>query len=116
MAIETVRNILMAAGGVTTLVNTRVSPVQRAQDEALPCVVLTLVSAVPQNHLNGAPTLDANRVQLDAYADTYADAREVAAACRAALEVGGCVMDNEFDAFEPDVTEYRVSQDWLVWT
>ena len=116
MAIETVRNILMAAGGVTALVDTRVSPVQRAQDESLPCVVLGIVSTVPQNHLNGAPTLDANRVQLDAYAETYADAREVATACRTALEAGGCVMDNEFDAFEPDVSEYRITQDWLVWT
>ena len=116
MAIQTVRNILVAAGGVTALVDQRISPTIRAQDESLPAVVLTLVSAVPQNHLNGAPTLDANRVQLDAFAETYTDARAVATACRTALEAGGCVLDNEFEAFEPEVSEYRVTQDWLVWT
>ena len=116
MALETVRNILIAESTVTALVNDRISPVHRAQDEALPCVVLSTVSVVPQNHLHGRPTLDASRVQLDAYAETYAAARELASACRAALEVGNCVMDNEFDDFEPDVGEHRVTQDWLVWT
>jgi hypothetical protein len=33
-----------------------------------------------------------------------------------ALEAGGCAMDGEFDGFEPDVSEYRITQDWLVWT
>lgn len=116
MPIQTVRNILVAAGGVTALVGTRISPVLRAQDEPLPAVVLTLVSAVPQNILVGAPTLDSNRVQLDAYAATYAGARALADACRAALEAGGCTLDNEFDVFEPETDEYRVAQDWLVWT
>lgn len=116
MAVETIRNILRASGGVTALVDQRISPAERAQDESLPAVVLTLVSCVPQNHLNGAPTLDANRVQLDVFAETYEDAREVAAACRSALEAGGCVLDNEMDGFEPDVSEYRVTQDFLLWT
>ena len=116
MPVQTVLNILQASGAVTALVGTRVSPVYRAQDEALPAVILTAISVTPQNHLNGPPTLDANRVQMDAYAPTFAEVRAVADAVRAALEAGDCVMDNEFDGFEPDVSEYRVTQDWLVWT
>ena len=116
MPITTVRNILVAAGGVTALVGTRISPVIRAQDETLPCVVLTTISVAPTNQLVGAPTLDANRVQLDAYALTYAQTRAVADACRAALEAGGCALENENDLSEPDVAEYRITQDFLVWT
>ena len=116
MPITTVRNILVAAGGVTALVGQRISPVLREQDETLPCVVLTTISVAPMNHLSGAPTLDANRVQVDCYATTYTGVRAVAEACRTALEAGGQMMENETDLSEPDVDEYRVTQDYLVWT
>ena len=116
MPVQTVRNILIASSAVTDLVGQRIAPIQTAQNEALPNVVLTGISVVPQNHLNGAPSLDSNRVQVDIYAETYAEVRAVADACRNALEAGNCVMDNEFDGFEPDVSEYRVTQDFLVWT
>lgn len=116
MPIQTVRNILVAASGVTALVGQRISPVMRAQEETLPCVVLSLVAAAPTNILKGVPTLDSNRVQVDCFGSTYASARAVADACRAALEAADVVMDSEFESFEPDVDEYRVTQDWLVWT
>ena len=116
MPIQTVRNILIAAGGVTALVGSRISPVMRAQSEAMPCVTLTLVSVAPSNHLAGAPTLDANLVQVDSWAETYTQARDEANACRAALEAANVVMNSEFDNYEPDVTEYRVTQEFSVWT
>ena len=116
MPITTVRNILVAAGGVTALVDQRISPLIRAQDEVLPCITLTLVTTVPFNHLHGRPSLDENRVQVDSWAETYADARAVAYACREALESAGLVMSSETEDSEPDVNEYRVTQDWLLWT
>jgi hypothetical protein len=116
MAVKTVRDILVADVSVTALVGQRISPTTRAQDTTLPCVVLSLISVVPTNHLNGAPTLDANRVQLDVFAETYASARAVADACRASLETAGVAMDNEIDDFEPDVSEHRITQDFMVWT
>ena len=116
MAVKTVRDILVAASPVTALVGQRISPVIAAQDTALPHVVLTRVSLAPVNHIHGPPTLDQNRVQLDAFANTYAEARAVADACRDALEAGGVTMESEFDNFEPDVAEYRITQDFLVWT
>jgi hypothetical protein len=97
-------------------VGDRVSPLIRAQDEVLPCVTLSLVAVAPMNHINGAPTLDQNRVQLDSWALTYGEARSVADACRAALEAAGLVMESEFDSFEADVDEYRVTQDFYLWT
>lgn len=116
MPITTVRNILTASGGVTALVDQRISPLLRAQDEALPCITLTLVTTVPFNHLLGPPSLDENRVQVDCWAETYTDARDVANASRVALEAAGLVMTSEAEDSEPDVNEYRVTQDWLLWT
>lgn len=116
MPIQTVRTVLLAASGVTALVGSRVSPVMRDQSETLPCVTLTLASVAPLNHLDGAPTLDANLVQVDSWAETYTQARDVANACRAALEAANVVMNGEFDNYEPEVTEYRVTQEFSVWT
>jgi Xaa-Pro aminopeptidase len=39
----------------------------------------------------------------------------VAYACREALETAGLAMESAFDTFEPDVDEYRVTQDFYYW-
>jgi len=116
MPIQTIRALLVAAPAVTALVGQRISPAFRAQGEDVPCVTLTLVAVTPQNHLAGVPTLDQNRVQVDSWAATYAGARDVAAAVRTALEAAGLAMESEFDEYEAEVEEYRVSQDFYVWT
>lgn len=116
MPIQTVRGILVAASGVTDLVGQRISPATRDQAETLPNVTLELVTLVPQNHLNGAPTLDANRVQVDSWATTYAEAQAVADACRAALVAAGLVMESASGGFDSDAEQYRVTQDFYVWT
>jgi hypothetical protein len=116
MPIQTVLDYLDDYSGLTALVGERMSPLIRDQNETLPCVTLSLVSVDPQNHLNGAPTLDQNRVQIDSWATTYAGARAVAAAVRTALESAGLNLISEFDTFESDVNEYRVTQDFSVWT
>lgn len=118
MAIETVRNILLAAPSVTALVGQRISPLLRTQAETVPCVVLTRAGLDPFNCLSEPPTLNLNRVQLSAWAVTYDGARALADACRTALEAAGIVMESETDAegYAPDVNEYRVTQNFIVWT
>ena len=118
MAVETVRNILIAASGVTTLVGQRISPLVRAQDEAVPCVTLSRSGLQPLNVIHGAPSLNVNRVQVSSWASTYDGARAVASACRAALEAAGIVMESESDSegYAPDVDEYRITQEFIVWT
>ena len=116
MILETMRNVLIAAAPVTAIVGDRVSYVTRSQSLAAPAVLLTVVSTVPQNQLAGAPTLDQSRVQLDVYADSYTQARALATACRNALEAAGYVTESEIDNFEPDVPEFRITQDYMTWT
>ena len=116
MATEVVRAILVAAAPVAAIVGANVEPVRLDQAVVPPAVVLTRISLVPVNPIKGAPTLDENRVQVDCYAATYAQCRQLADACLAALEAADAVMLSESDNFEPDVTEYRTTQDFLVWT
>lgn len=116
MTVETVQATLLAAGAVTAIAGTRVHQVQRIQSDTLPAVVLTQVSAVPQNHLYGVPTLDSVRVQVDCYAATRTQCRQLADATRAALEAAGLDMELEAESFEPDVSEFRITQDFLTWT
>lgn len=119
MAIEVVRNVLVASGAVTALVPaSSIEPVRRTQASPAPCIVLQRVSVVPENHLRGWGKLDANQVQLDVYATTYAGARAIADACRTALQDAGEIMTSEVDGFEPDVDPelYRLIQTWAIWT
>jgi hypothetical protein len=118
MAVKTARDVLLAAAPVTALVGTRISPLVRAQDLQLPAVTLQRVVVTPTNHLRGDANLDANRVQLDAYAATYAAARTLADACRDALVAAGHLLQTELDSYEPDVDPelYRVTQEYLIWT
>lgn len=115
-ALKQVRDLLVADSAVVALVSQRISPLVRSQNEPLPSITLSLVSVVPMNHVAGAPTLDQARVQIDSWGTSYAEVRSVADAVRAALEAAGLVMESEFDGFEPDVDEYRVTQDFYIWT
>lgn len=115
MAIQVIRNALVADAGVTALVGLRVAPLLSAQDTTLPAITLQRISLVPQNHLTGDGDLDAARVQLDAWATTYAEARAVADACRTCLQAANHQLELESDDYDPDTQEYRVIQDWSVW-
>lgn len=115
MAVKVVRDVLVADAGVTALVSTRISPSPLVQDITLPAVGLQRISHVPQNTLRMDGDLDANRVQLDAWATTYAQSRDVAAACRAALQTAGHQLELESDDYDPEAKLYRVIQDWSIW-
>ena len=119
MAIQQVRNVLVASGAVTALVPaTAIEPLRRTQSGSLPAIVLQRISVTPQNHLRGNGGLDANLVQVDVYASTYTSCRAIAGAARAALDAGGFLMTSEVDGYEPDVDPelYRLTQTWQVWT
>jgi enhancing lycopene biosynthesis protein 2 len=114
--VETVQAALLANSVVTALAGTRVFQTTRTQAFETPAVAVSQVGRTPFNHLAGPPTLDAARVQVDSFATTRGQCRALADACRAALEAVGIVTEGEFEGFEPDVAEYRITQDFSVWT
>lgn len=82
----------------------------------LPYVVWQLVAGSPENYLNQRPDLDGYTLQVDCWAISPTEARNVAKALRDAIEPhayitrwGGEIRDNETGS-------YRVSFDcdWLV--
>lgn len=119
MAIETVRNVLVAAGAVTALVPaSRITPLIRPQSITIPAITLQRLSLIPSNHLRGSGAADANLVELNVWADSYASARSIAAACRTALQAATFAMTLETDSYEEGVYPelYQITQTWQVWT
>lgn len=114
--IETIKNILVADSTVHGLVDTRVSPVVRAQDEVSPAVVLTLMSVNPFGSLNDPPEIASNIVQVNCWAATYDTAQTLASACRTALEAAGLLMQGLSVRYEPQTDEFLISSDFLIWT
>jgi hypothetical protein len=113
--------------GLTALVGPRVYPVEAPQETARPYVVFLTVSTQRLNHLGGPSEVAQARIQIDAYATSYAAAVAIGTQIRAALDqltgVWGGVdvlsalsLDaREFyeDAANPPL--YRLSQDFSVW-
>jgi len=114
MSIETVRDILVADPAVLALVEARISPYVRAQDEALPAVVIEISSVTPFSNLASPPSLDLVTATVTAWAATYDEAVELSAACRSALEAAGLSLNSQSERFEPSVEEYLVAMDFTL--
>lgn len=109
-----------ANGSVTALLGSspcRIYPFGEApQNVTLPYAVWQLVSGVPENYLSGRPDMDSFTVQIDVYADTASDAREVAEAIRDAIEAACHVVGWYGEGRDRDTDHYRISfgSDWFV--
>lgn len=111
---------------VAALVASRVYWVERPQGAGLPAITLQTVSGSRPRHMAGLQDLRPTRVQLDAWAESYADARRVAEAVVAALaahhSANGIVFrpmgfENERDLIERLGTKsiHRTTLDLIVW-
>lgn len=80
---------LLATAGLSALVGTRIHWDLAPQGTGLPFVVLTLVSSRPMYVHGGRAGLTPHLVQLDAYAETKAAAKEVSRALADAVEALG---------------------------
>lgn len=118
---------LLASAGVTALVGNRINWTRRPQGNATPAVVLNMIDGSPGYTLAGPDGLYRNRVQVDCWAKTYAQAKLTARAVDAALSgfkgVSGGVsfravfIDSERDDYAaegPDPLN-RTMLDLMVW-
>lgn len=109
---------LTADATVSGLVGTRVYPLVLPQKAGLPAVSYLRVSGRQEMSLSGLSGLEAPRIQIDCWATTYAGAKALAAAVRAAMLSAtafkvGSVSDR--DLYEDDTNVFRVSIDFSVW-
>jgi hypothetical protein len=120
--IVAVRNILVAASGVSSLVSTRVYPGILPQNVTFPAIVLNVVSELdPITHDKASGLVD-GVVQVDCYADDYADAEALHLVVKAALlgysvgNVQGIFLVRSRDLYDNDGSVYRRSADYNVWS
>jgi len=119
--VELARARLAADAGVTALVSARLFPNKLPQATTLPAVVLSVISDVPSESLDGFVGLRRARLQVDAYDRTYDGAQALADAIFAVL---GDVATPDFaslqgqrrDLYEDQSTNHRASQDFIIWT
>jgi hypothetical protein len=118
MVLSTVRTVLAAAAPVAAICGDRIEILTKPQAIGSPAVCLSVASTTPVNGLETWNGLDGNLIQVDSYAATYTEAKALAAACRAALEVDH-ELESEFDNFD-DSAELsglaRVTQQYSVWS
>jgi hypothetical protein len=108
------QNIFNALKG---LVSNRVYPLVMPQNGQVPAIVYNRVASTAQNVLEGGASIDQIRFQVDTYANTFADAKTLAAQVRSAMEQASfkATLQTDQDFFETELKYYRVSQDYYVW-
>lgn len=116
-AVQVIYDVLAVDPGVASLVSTRITPLLRTQDLALPAVTIRRITTSPINTLNDDAGMDDNRVQVDSWASTYAIAYATAQACRRAITAAGFPMNLELDDFNQEAQLaglYQVTQEYYV--
>lgn len=125
-----VRARLTGYAATSAMVSSRIYGGYAPQNALPPYIVVGRVSGGPLNTLSGPNSLGdfQARIQVDAIAADYGQAKAIADAVRAALSgwsdagarVTSCLLDNEQDDTEPpddgsEVVWQRVIQDYIVW-
>jgi len=111
---------LAATTGVTSLVGTRIYPMQAPQTAALPLVTYQRISTVRAGSLRGSGGLADPRIQVDCWAENYGAVKALADQVRRALDgyaAPGVValILGEHDLLDDEGRRHRVSQDYSVW-
>ena len=106
---------LSGAGAVTAIAGQRVYVGHVKQAESLPALTYERVSTTPNPTLGANNPTTSARCQVDAWAETYAEARALADAARVAVLTLTAVWLNEMYQYEPDVGVHHISIDFSVW-
>lgn len=121
---------LLTTPAITALVSTRIYPLKRLQASAYPSLVVTRISGAPLYADDGEVGLQNARVQIDSYAMSYSQAKDLAQVVRSTLSAFSgdhdgvtfsyIMLDEERDIQESGAgaAEYpmRVAMDYIVWT
>lgn len=125
---EDLRARLLEDAGLTALVSDRIAWLDRPQGDALPALILQLITSGRSYTFKGATRLAGDRVQFDCWGRSYLEARALACSVIAAVEPeatqGGTRFSRSFlgsdRSFEPEtlpggIKVFRVSMDFIVW-
>lgn len=114
---QQINTTLAADSTVSGLVSARIYPLLMPSPPVLPALVYQRVADAPQFGVDGYHNLEQVRVQLSCWDKTYAGAKTLAAATRAAMAAaplyGIFLMD--LDDYDSETKLYRVLQDFSIW-
>lgn len=103
-------SILSADSGVAALAGDRIYPHGEAPaDVAKPYVTWFLVSGIPENELDGTPSVDRCTVQIDCWSETSVGIVALATAVRDAIEPHAHVTAVQINGREADTKLYRIA-------
>lgn len=103
-------DILSADAATAALCGNRIYPHGAApQKSGVPYVAWYLLSAVPQNELDGATSVDQCAVHLDCWADAGQQVLALANAVRRAIEPHACITNVLLNGQEPETGLYRLA-------
>lgn len=113
---------LTGYSALTALVSDKIRPVEADRDDEPPYVVYEVVSAVPENGLDGHLGKTQYRVQIDAWATTHQAAAEIRDAIRDAMEAANDAgtlrnrWEDERDQPREMATRlFGIAIDFMVW-
>ena len=112
-------SLLSQNSSINALIGTRIFPVLLPERATLPAVTYQVISMKPQYELQNRVNVTNLRLQIDAWAETYADAKSAVSAIVAVLDnfsgtlpdstqVFGVQLRNSVDYFEHESLTYRV--------
>jgi len=98
-------------------ITTRVYRTQAEENAVAPYAVWTIVSAVPENQISGAPETDNSRIQCDFYSLSQSQSRQMCQAAQDAIEATNAnVIFGPTETRESDTKLWRWSFDSSYWT
>lgn len=103
---------------VTSSVSTRIYPSVIPEESDYPCISYFRVSAGREYHLLGYATLENPRIQIDIWAETYKQAKDLSSAVHTAMQnaVGfKAILIDDSDMYEYEPNLHRVSMDFSCW-
>jgi len=113
MSIETtLYTALSTTSGVTNLVSTRIYPQVAPDSAAVPYVTYQVIAGAPYNKLAGAPDSERKIIQVNCISNSYANAKAIAEAVKAALNVSIGYLTSEGDDYFSQTENHRVRLDF----
>jgi hypothetical protein len=123
--IESGLRTILINDSTISAITTRCYPVMIPQSPVYPLILYTKISGMRDHALEGPSGMAHPRFQIEAWAETYDEAKGLSEAIRSALDgytgtsdstyIGSCLLDSERDIYESEIDVFRILQDYIIW-
>jgi len=123
--IESALRSILITDDTVKAITTRCYPIAIPQSPTYPLILYTKITGMRDHTLRGASGHAHPRFQIEAWAETYTEAKTLADAIRNALDdysgtvlgtvIWSCLIDSEQDIYESEIEVYRTLQDYFIW-